>query len=508
MKITQNIPIHFIFFAIFPIIFVFSENMHELVPNDIIIPVLIILPTSIIIFLILKLILKDSNKAALIVSIGLMLFFTFGHFYSIFKGFTILEQEIGRYRYIIIPFILGFFISLYFIIKSKVDFRNITKIVNIISIVLILMTILNITAFSLTEIESYSIDNFQPSNYLQLQTISNPPDVYYIILDEYGGPESMKYLDYDNTPFYDFLEDSNFIIPEQSTSNYPMTHFSIPSSMNMEYINNLSDILGEDSKTFLPLREILYSSKVIDNFKSLGYEIIIFESGFVPSENFMLVDDIICNQSGIDSILLDTIIKTSMIGYFGDRFEEQKIRDRVNCAFSEIKIIGNDKEKPIFAFVHILFPHPPNVFGPNGEAVIPGNSISSEKWDEKEAYLDQVKYANKEITKVIESILIQNKESIIILQSDHGSGFDINWNNPNESMIVQRLSILNAYHVPGIDEDQIYENITPVNSFRVIFNNYFKGEYKILEDKNYWNNMDKPFDFNDVTEIVVMNTKK
>ena len=75
-------------------------------------------------------------------------------------------------------------------------------------------------------------------------------------------------------------------------------------------------------------------------------------------------------------------------------------------------------------------------------------------------------------------------------------------------MILQRLSILNAYYVPEISENQFYENITPVNSFRIIFNDYFNGNYKILEDRNYWNNGFTPFDFHDVTEIIDMNIKK
>jgi hypothetical protein len=483
--------------------------MQELVPTDIIIPLLVIIPISLTIFFVLKLILKDFNKAALIVSIGLVLFFTYGHFYSIFKGFTIFDEDIGRHRYIVIPFILGIFVPAYFIIKSKIDFKNITKIVNVISIVLVGMVILNIITFGVTEIESYSLVHFEPSDdNIELQNMHNTPDVYYIILDEYGGPESMKYLNYDNSQFYEFLKEKNFIIPEKSTSNYPMTHFSIPSSMNMEYVNDLSNILGEDSKTFLPLREILYESKVISNFKSLGYDIVIFESGFVPPENFVLVDDIICHEEGIDSVLLDTITRTSIIGYFKERQEEQKIRDRINCVFSEIKIIGNNKDVPIFVFAHMLIPHPPNVFGPNGEAVIPGNPISSEIWDEKIAYIDQIKFVNNEIIKVIEKILDKNEKPIIVIQSDHGSGFDIDWKNPDESMILQRTSILNAYYVPEISENKFYENITPVNSFRIIFNNYFNGNYKILEDRNYWNNIDKPFDFHDVTEIVDTNIKK
>ena len=504
MNISQTFPIHVVFLAIFPVIFLFSENMHEFVPTDIIVPLLIIIPISLIVFFILKLILKDSNKAALIVSIGLVLFFTYGHFYNIIKGFTILDEDIGRHRYIIIPFILGIIIPIYFIIKSKINFQNITKIVNGISIVLVVLVLINITIFGITEIESYSTIHYEPSDDpIELQNTHNTPDVYYIILDEYGGPETMKYLNYDNSQFYEFLKEKKFIMPEKSTSNYPMTHFSIPSTMNMEYVNDLSNILGKDSKTYLPLREMLYNSQVIKNFKSLGYDIVIFESGFVPSKNFVLVDDIICHEEGeIDSILFDTITRTSMIGYFVERHEEEKIRDRINCAFSEIKTIGNNTDEPIFAFVHMLIPHPPNVFGPNGEAVIPGNPISSEIWDEKIAYIDQVKFVNKEIVKVVEKILDENEKSIIIIQSDHGSGFDIDWKNPDESMVLQRLSILNAYYVPEISENQFYENITPVNSFRIIFNDYFNGSYKILEDRNYWNTGDAPWDFHDVTEII------
>jgi hypothetical protein len=253
---------------------------------------------------------------------------------------------------------------------------------------------------------------------------------------------------------------------------------------------------------------MVYNSQVIKNFKSLGYEIVIFDSEFVPAKNFVLVDDIKCHKDEMNSILLDSITRVSMIGYFVERVDEEKRRDQIKCAFSESKTIGNNKDKPIFAFIHILLPHPPNIFGPNGESVTPGIPISSEIWDEKIAYIDQLKFANTEITKVIEKILDKNEKSIIILQSDHGSGLDVNFKNPDESMMLQRLSILNAYYAPEISENRFHENITPVNSFRIIFNDYFNGSYKILEDRNYWNHGNAPWDFDDVTEIIVTNSKK
>ena len=398
---------------------------------------------------------------------------------------------------------MGIIIPTYFIIKSKIDFQNITKIVNGISIVLVIMVFVNVTTFGMTEIESYSTIHYESTNDpMKLQNIYNTPDVYYIILDEYGGPESMKYLNYDNSQFYEFLKEKKFTIPEKSTGNYPISQFSIASSLNMEYLSDLSNNVGKDSKSYLPVIQMVYNSQVIKNFKSLGYEIVIFDSEFVPAENFVLVDDIKCQKDVSDSILLDSITRMTMMGYFVERVDEEKRRDLIKCAFSESKTIGNNKDKPIFAFIHILLPHPPNIFGPNGESIIPGNSISSEKWDEKIAYIDQLKFANTEITKVIEKILDKNEKSIIILQSDHGSGFDVNWENPDESMMLQRLSILNAYYAPEIFENQFYENITPVNSFRIIFNEYFNGNYKILEDRNYWNSGDAPWNFHDVTEII------
>jgi hypothetical protein len=503
VNITQSTPIHIIFLTIFPIIFIFSENMKELVPTDILIPLLVIIPISLTIFFILKLILKDSKKAALIVSIGLVLFFTYGHFYNILKGFTILDEVIGRHRYLIIPFILAIIIPTYFIIKSKIDFKNITKIVNGISIVLVIMVFVNVTTFEMTEIESYSTIHYESTNDpRELQNIYNTPDVYYIILDEYGGPETMKYMNYDNSQFYEFLKEKDFVIPEKATSNYPISQFSIASTLNMKYISDLSNSVGKNSKSYLPVKEMLYNNSVMKNFKSLGYDIVIFQSPLVPTENFVLVDDIICHNEEMDSMLLDTVARASMIGYFVERYDEEKRRDQIKCAFSESKTIGNNKDRPIFAFIHILLPHPPNIFGPNGESVIPGNYISSEIWDEKIAYIDQLKFTNKEITKVIEKILDKNEKSIIILQGDHGSGLDVDFKNPDKSMMLQRLSILNAYYAPEISKNQFHENITPVNSFRIIFNDYFNGNYKILEDRNYWNHGGAPWDFDDVTEII------
>jgi|TARA_B110000467_G_scaffold134753_1_gene131263 hypothetical protein len=90
-------------------------------------------------------------------------------------------------------------------------------------------------------------------------------------------------------------------------------------------------------------------------------------------------------------------------------------------------------------------------------------------------------------------------QPIIIIESDHGTDFD--WNEPTNEMLKQRFSNLNAYYMPE-GQELLYDTITPVNSFRIMFNSNFNGNFELLEDKVYWSSYDQPYKFEDVTEIV------
>lgn len=102
--------------------------------------------------------------------------------------------------------------------------------------------------------------------------------------------------------------------------------------------------------------------------------------------------------------------------------------------------------------------------------------------------------------------MLNDEESpIIIIQGDTGSAIDVDWKNPDEMMIKQRMSNLNSYYLPNMNKTLLYETITPVNTFRIIFNLYFDGNYELLEDKMYWSTGEKPYDFKDITEILMKN---
>ena len=79
---------------------------------------------------------------------------------------------------------------------------------------------------------------------------SRKPDIYYLILDGYANSSTLKEVyGYDNQGFEDYLEEKGFKVASESRSNYAITALSLASSLNMEYINYLSEAGGVAPET-------------------------------------------------------------------------------------------------------------------------------------------------------------------------------------------------------------------------------------------------------------------
>ena len=85
---------------------------------------------------------------------------------------------------------------------------------------------------------------------------------------------------------------------------------------------------------------------------------------------------------------------------------------------------------------------------------------------------------------------------MIILQADEGpypsrfardpERFDwLEEATPEE--ILQKHGILNAMHLPGIDPEAagVHDRMSPVNTFRIVFNEYFGADLPLLPDRVY-----------------------
>jgi hypothetical protein len=175
---------------------------------------------------------------------------------------------------------------------------------------------------------------------------------------------------------------------------------------------------------------------------------------------------------------------------------------------------------PKFVFVHLEVPHPPFVFGPEGEAVTLESRFDDYDGDwlicdgrlnfaqYQKAYCDQVRFINSRMKKAIDEILSNSSNPpIILLLGDHGPRSETIWSNPEKTNMTECLANLGAFYLPGGGEKLLYPDMTLVNLFRAIFNHYFGERLIHLPDRCYFSTAKNFYVFYDVTERVRQDIK-
>jgi len=65
-----------------------------------------------------------------------------------------------------------------------------------------------------------------------------------------------------------------------------------------------------------------------------------------------------------------------------------------------------------------------------------------------------------------------------------------------------RFGVLSAYYMGGKETELLYPSISSVNTFRIVFNEFFGMDFQILPDRNYFSLWHTPFRFEEVTDKV------
>ncbi len=145
-------------------------------------------------------------------------------------------------------------------------------------------------------------------------------------------------------------------------------------------------------------------------------------------------------------------------------------------ALSEIPKIDGPK----FVFAHILVPHIPFVFAGDGTLRSdPGfwegkNALPVDANYEKDGYAGQVEFIDNQVLSIFQEIIANSSTPpIIVIMGDHGF------------KQIDRNKILNAYYFPDGDYSGISETISPVNTFRIIFDRYFGTDFGLLVDRSF-----------------------
>lgn len=489
--ISRDAIIHPLLFSVVPVLIIFSNSLNLISLKELVFSSLLSMSITIAVWIFFFLILKNKKKSAFIISFGLGLFFSYGYVYNYFSDLTFGNFYL-RHLYLLPIYLTMSIVLLFYFIKTKKTLERPTKILNFISIIVIGILIVFVTYGYLDRV--IHAEKILSNPNIPIQIRENPPNIYYIILDSYARPDVLKEsYNYSDEQFISFLKDKDFYIASESHSNYRHTFLSLAASLNMEYINDLVDRSSKYLANSHRMYKLTDENKIMKIMKSFGYDVINFASRDGVTGNIRVADINICETNPyIHSQLTITEIKTSILEPVYLKFFRSFNNDRERCVFSELSELHQKDSRPFFVFAHILLPHDPYRFGPNGEDLMTN--------DEKVGYINQVEFVNKRVISTVDKILTESKTPpIIIIQSDTGTS--LNSTDLNEIM-KRKLTILNAYYMPENGSSVLYNTISPVNSFRVVLDKYFGQNYPLLDDRTYYSDYSHRLNFTDVTILL------
>jgi hypothetical protein len=509
LKVFFHKPFHPLLWAIFPSLALLGNNISHIPPINTLRAFLSSIALAAIMLGVFRLVFKSWGKAALADTAFLVLFFNYGHVYNLIQNHVLLGFNYGRHRILFPLFIILLIAILYGISRLK-ELSELTVALNFLGLLLLIFPIYQIIAYqvNIATVESaISQASLQAKvDQLNLSPGVDPPDIYYIIPDTYTRLDALdEYFSYDNSGFIQALENRGFFVAGCSQSNYSFTDLSLTTSLNITYPEDLSNHLTSGNKNISDAYPYLTNNLVTFTLQKLGYSFVSFESGYQPTEfthadvyysplgdwQSVLVED---SVTSFESMQLNTT--EGMLFFEFNSYlpaQVQKIldasvihRQRMLYQLDQLDQMAS-LTGPKFVFVHLLAPHNPFVFGPDGETITrktPFNLNDDRDvitmQDYVAGYRDQVTYLNQRLLAIADDLIQQSSQPpIIIIQGDHGVPRLTEWDT----------AILNAYYLPGDGNAQLYGTISPVNSFRVVFNQYFGGQLPLLEDRSC--NLDK-----------------
>ena len=520
----KRFPFYPLCVGVFALLSVYASNADQAAARDLLVPGLIILAATGALLGLGKLALRNVHRAAILVAAIVFCFMTFGRWVDAL--WAIRPDPMHRMLYqhailIVQALLLG--IIGYAVVRRLKNPKALTPSLNWFGCILLACPLLVIATqqvrgggFHSTAVAASSTTAPSDRSLLIASLVrpADPPDIYFIVCDAHGRQDILRdEYEYDDGPFLQHLRDKGFYIADQSTSNYMWTELSIPSTLNMRYLDNLS---GNDTSKGRQATGLVRNNALVAELKSIGYRTVALES----MEPWLCLDNADVYYTASDRVgltpLQQLILDSTALSQFGGKALENRLtldqfhRKREITLYELAKmpqvaaLVG-----PKFVFLHIYSPHTPFVFAADGTdplargygSIFDGMNADVTEQQYHDWYREQAIYTDARVAQMVDQILARSaRPPVIVLIGDHGPRSGMR-PDPDASNLPECMSNLTAVLLPGKDAQGLYPQITPVNLFRVVLDDYFNAGLPMLPDKSYYS-YPTPFHLYDVTAAV------
>jgi hypothetical protein len=301
-------------------------------------------------------------------------------------------------------------------------------------------------------------------------------NVYYILLDWYSGEAGLReFAGFDNSGFLNAMAERGFVDATNHDSssvrsNYLVTEQTLGAVFSLDYK------MTEDPRTW---NEVWHVFPYIINgaqvppllveFKSAGYSVWQTFNTFIGCSGRQM--RCLGGQGSLDfDYMTMAFMAPTPLGRVVSLVLGRRVDGLVALDTHLETILQSNKAS--FVFAHSLLTHPAFYVDaecrPHGEvgAEYRGSQAA------REAYVEAIKCTNSKVIALVDRISRVNPDAVIVIQSDHGSAFTVEWEVPLDqwqaSAIRERSSFLNLIKAPRACAAWLNGPLAQVNTARFV----------------------------------------
>ncbi len=496
-----RLPLHPFLFAAYAVLLLYASNLDEVLPVDVAAPLLWSVIGAGVAVVLLALAYRSPRRGAIVASALVVAFFAFGYVASALTGTGLAEaaELIGWVVFVILAAVYA--------ARARASLGRTTTALNVLAIALVAMAAWSIVPYEVARASREPVAEVQTVS--TTTTPERKPDIFFLVFDRYGSADAIqRRFGITGNDLYGWLADQGFQVPADSRASYRATDFSLASTLNMRYLDELTERIGRVSNDRTPAQQLLKHHDVGRFLKDQGYTYYNLGSWFSPTRTNAIADANLTLgvASEFESVLGETTIVPAVQRVLGLAPTEPTFLDRHRegtlFEFRQLHRLMT-APGPKFVFAHILLPHDPYVFRADGALITEAEAHAG---DERDLYAGHIAFANKNIKEIVGELLSgpEATRPVVIIQADEGplacQSVDCVAFTPEYEKI--RSGVLNAMYLPGVTT-KLPDRFSNVNTFRFIFSHYFGADLPPLPDRIYtWPDNEHIYDFRDVTEQV------
>ncbi|MEI6948319.1 sulfatase-like hydrolase/transferase [Paraflavisolibacter sp. H34] len=431
---------------------------------------------------------KSRSKAALMATALLSFYFFFGAVQEFLKNSHWLQQ-LARYSLLVPLFLLPLLFLFFRLKKRPVTGSRFLHFLTLLLLLYIGFDTAGIIAKAVrNEPDKLSVYSFaRPENVSPRCTGCPRPDIYFLLFDQYTSSRALQQrFGYDNSDLDSFLLRRGFHLQRDSRSNYNFTPFSLASILNLSYLQGIPPNGAVTIEDYARCNKLIRDNAVIRFLSARDYEIInysIFDLAGNPSpvrQDFLPLKTKLITDRTLFALLrrdLGWLLYTGRfrISWLADDLIYTSKKNNEKLIRLAKALPAKPGKKPRFVYVHLMLPHPPFYYDRSGQPKKLAVVRQEFKDLPPQAYLDYLPYTNQQLKEIVTSIQKHTHgKAVIVFMGDHGlrQGKDRKAYFQNQ----------NAVYLPSAPTPALYDSISGVNQFRVVFNRLFGQQFPLLPD--------------------------